>query len=158
MQDSQAHSPAMGQEDCEKWTAAAHLQPAISKSDRLLGPYNTSTMRRWLIAIFSLLFILSVSPFALDQIQAGSSTSPLVKFDHGQSSIVESFDHSNHEAGLPRQEHDQGLADYQIELPEQMLFTANSLATEHSAPSPAARPLRADMNPTLDGLRRPPRA
>ncbi|MBY4594277.1 NAD-dependent DNA ligase LigA [bacterium BD-1] len=27
----------MGQEDCEKWTAAAHLQPAISKSDRLLG-------------------------------------------------------------------------------------------------------------------------
>ena len=34
--DSQAHSQAMGQEDCEKWTAAGHLQPAISKSDRLL--------------------------------------------------------------------------------------------------------------------------
>ena len=30
----------MGQEDCEKWTAAAHLQPAISKSDRLLVIYN----------------------------------------------------------------------------------------------------------------------
>ena len=33
----QAHSRAMGQEDGEKWTAAAHLQPAISKSDSLLG-------------------------------------------------------------------------------------------------------------------------
>ncbi|MBY4596497.1 tripartite tricarboxylate transporter substrate-binding protein [Ottowia caeni] len=31
----------MGQEDCEKWTAAAHLQPAISKSDRLLGSLQT---------------------------------------------------------------------------------------------------------------------
>ncbi len=37
LQGSQAHSPAMGQEDCEKWTAVAHLQPAISKSDRLLA-------------------------------------------------------------------------------------------------------------------------
>ena len=27
----------MGQEDGEKWTAAAHLQPAISKSDWVLG-------------------------------------------------------------------------------------------------------------------------
>ena len=36
LQGSQAHSQAMGQEDCEKWTAAAHLQPATSKSDRLL--------------------------------------------------------------------------------------------------------------------------
>jgi len=33
----QAHSPAMGQKDGEKWTAAANLQPTISKSDRLLG-------------------------------------------------------------------------------------------------------------------------
>ncbi|WP_051237177.1 type I polyketide synthase [Ottowia thiooxydans] len=35
--DLQAHSLAMGQKDREKWTAAAHLQPAISKSDSLLG-------------------------------------------------------------------------------------------------------------------------
>jgi ribosomal protein S18 acetylase RimI-like enzyme len=35
--DLQAHSPAMGQEDGEKWTAAADLQPAIPKSDSLLG-------------------------------------------------------------------------------------------------------------------------
>ncbi|MDF1486094.1 PmeII family type II restriction endonuclease [Ramlibacter sp. H39-3-26] len=34
---SQAHSPAMGQEAGEKWTAAADLQPATSKSDRLLA-------------------------------------------------------------------------------------------------------------------------
>ncbi|WP_156909362.1 hypothetical protein [Ottowia thiooxydans] len=34
--DLQAHSQAMGQKDGEKWTAAAHLQPAISKSDSLL--------------------------------------------------------------------------------------------------------------------------
>ena len=37
LQDSQAYSEAMDQEDCEKWTAAAYLQPAISKFDKLLG-------------------------------------------------------------------------------------------------------------------------
>ena len=35
--DLQAHSPAMGQKDGEKWTAAVDLQPTIPKSDRLLG-------------------------------------------------------------------------------------------------------------------------
>ena len=35
--DLQAHSPAMGQKDGGKWTAAANLQPTISKPDRLLG-------------------------------------------------------------------------------------------------------------------------
>jgi SulP family sulfate permease len=35
--DLQAHSPAMGQKDGEKWTAAVNLQPTIPKSDRLLG-------------------------------------------------------------------------------------------------------------------------
>ena len=35
--DLQPHSPAMGQKDGEKWTAAADFQPTISKSDRLLG-------------------------------------------------------------------------------------------------------------------------
>src|SRR5690606_12828206 len=34
--DLQPHSPAMGQKDGGKWTAAADLQPTISKSDRLL--------------------------------------------------------------------------------------------------------------------------
>ena len=37
MPDSQAHSPAMGQEAGEKWTAAVDLQPATSKPDRLLA-------------------------------------------------------------------------------------------------------------------------
>ena len=36
MPDSQPHSPAMGQEDGEKWTAAVNLQPTLPKSDRLL--------------------------------------------------------------------------------------------------------------------------
>ena len=35
--DLQPHSPAMGQKDGEKWTAAVDLQPTISKSDSLLG-------------------------------------------------------------------------------------------------------------------------
>ena len=35
--DLQAHSPAMGQGDGEKWTAAVDLQPTLPKSDRLLG-------------------------------------------------------------------------------------------------------------------------
>ena len=34
--DLQAHSPAMGQKDGEKWTVAVDLQPTIPKSDRLL--------------------------------------------------------------------------------------------------------------------------
>ena len=34
--DLQAHSPAMGQKDGEKWTAAVDFQPTIPKSDRLL--------------------------------------------------------------------------------------------------------------------------
>jgi hypothetical protein len=33
----------MGQKDGEKWTAAANLQPTISKSDRLLGMLCTNT-------------------------------------------------------------------------------------------------------------------
>ena len=36
MPDLQAHSPAMGQEDGEKWTAAVDLQPATPKPDSLL--------------------------------------------------------------------------------------------------------------------------
>ena len=35
--DLQAHSPAMGQKDGEKWTAAVDLQPTIPKFGRLLG-------------------------------------------------------------------------------------------------------------------------
>ena len=36
--DSPPHSGAMGQEGGKKWAAAAHSQPTIPKSDRLLGP------------------------------------------------------------------------------------------------------------------------
>jgi len=38
--DSQPHSPAMGQEAGEKWAAAADLEPALPKSDRLLSYAN----------------------------------------------------------------------------------------------------------------------
>ena len=37
MPDLQPNSPAIGQKDGEKWATAVDLQPAISKSDRLLG-------------------------------------------------------------------------------------------------------------------------
>ena len=37
MPDLQAHSPAMGQEDGKKWTAAVDSQPTFHKSDRLPG-------------------------------------------------------------------------------------------------------------------------
>src|SRR5690606_71825 len=47
LQDSQAHSPAMGQEDCEKWTVAAHLQPAMSKSDSLPGTCSKANALSW---------------------------------------------------------------------------------------------------------------
>ena len=38
MPDLQVHSRAMDQKADEKWTAEAHLQPPLPKSDRLLGP------------------------------------------------------------------------------------------------------------------------
>ena len=41
--DLQAHSPAMGQKDGEKWTAAVDLQPTIPKSDRFLAPAMVTT-------------------------------------------------------------------------------------------------------------------
>jgi SulP family sulfate permease len=34
----------MGQKDGEKWTAAADLQPTISKSDRLLGAKRSHSL------------------------------------------------------------------------------------------------------------------
>ena len=42
--DLQTHSPAMGQKDGEKWTAAVNLQPTIPKPDRLLGPSNVRSL------------------------------------------------------------------------------------------------------------------
>ncbi len=39
--DLQAHSPAMGQKDGEKWTAADDLQPATPKSDSLLASLDS---------------------------------------------------------------------------------------------------------------------
>ena len=41
--DSQAHSPAMGQEAGEKWTAAAHLQPTSLLPSTLLEPQRLPT-------------------------------------------------------------------------------------------------------------------
>ncbi|HVL44107.1 MAG TPA: ferrous iron transport protein B [Acidovorax sp.] len=38
--DLQPNSPAMGQKDGKKWTAAVNLEPTISKSDRLLEAQN----------------------------------------------------------------------------------------------------------------------
>ncbi|MDF1481138.1 hypothetical protein [Extensimonas sp. H3M7-6] len=44
--DSPPHSGTMGQEDGKKWAAAAHSQPTIPKSDRLLGARG-SCRARW---------------------------------------------------------------------------------------------------------------
>ncbi|WP_371329028.1 ABC transporter substrate-binding protein [Polaromonas sp. AER18D-145] len=41
----QAHSPAMGQKDGEKWTAAVDLQPTTPKPDRLLVPQGPQPLR-----------------------------------------------------------------------------------------------------------------
>ncbi|MEY4563711.1 MAG: hypothetical protein RLZZ618_2988, partial [Pseudomonadota bacterium] len=50
--DLQAHSPAMGQKDGEKWTAAVDLQPTLSKSDRLLDASldKTTNVLKWTIS------------------------------------------------------------------------------------------------------------
>ena len=64
--DMQTHSPAMGQKDGEKWTAAVDLQPTIPKSDRLLatGPqvWGRFDVRidghHWLLRVIALLMNL----------------------------------------------------------------------------------------------------
>ena len=40
MPDLQPNSPAIGQKDGKKWTAAVNLEPTISKSYRLLEAQN----------------------------------------------------------------------------------------------------------------------
>ena len=49
MPDLQAHSPAMGQGDGEKWTAAVDLQPTIPKSDRLLAADQVQQLAECLV-------------------------------------------------------------------------------------------------------------
>ena len=44
--DLQAHSPAMGQKDSEKWTAAVDLQPTIPKFDRLLDQNDHADLQQ----------------------------------------------------------------------------------------------------------------
>ncbi|WP_275852331.1 hypothetical protein [Extensimonas sp. H3M7-6] len=44
--DSQPHSGTMGQEDGKKWAAAAHAQPTVPKSDRLLGHGRASAAHK----------------------------------------------------------------------------------------------------------------
>ncbi|MGD9549391.1 MAG: UDP-N-acetylmuramate:L-alanyl-gamma-D-glutamyl-meso-diaminopimelate ligase [Burkholderiaceae bacterium] len=48
--DSPPHSGTMGQEDGKKWAAAAHSQPTIPKSDRLLGAAGQRQAR--ILAVF----------------------------------------------------------------------------------------------------------
>ena len=45
LSDSPPHSGAMGQEAGKKWAAAAHSQPTIPKSDRLLGAWPQKAQR-----------------------------------------------------------------------------------------------------------------
>lgn len=112
-------------------------------------------MRRWFIAIFSLLFFASVGLFAFSPIEASASSpsAPTELTDH--SSLILN---SDQEVGFDDEDYGHGAADSQIELPEQMQHSAVHMFATHLAPSPAAMPLPAVKAPTLDGLRRPPRA
>ena len=51
--DLQAHSPAMGQKDGEKWTAAVDLQPTIPKSDGLLELHCADSQVEELVKIIA---------------------------------------------------------------------------------------------------------
>ncbi|MGE4376087.1 MAG: hypothetical protein AB7E10_01790 [Burkholderiaceae bacterium] len=61
--DSQPHSGAMGQEDGKKWAAAAHSQPTIPKSDRLLGPWAPQPSPRTFWATSARAFALVAALF-----------------------------------------------------------------------------------------------
>ena len=109
-------------------------------------------MRRWLVAVFALHFLLSVGAFAFGQL-------PGMAPSHTQAHSLVA------DAAAPAQDgtlkatlsQDHGLTDTQPDLPEclDVLIAASSRGEQLRTPSP---PLAQDLTPpVLDGPQRPPR-
>lgn len=110
-------------------------------------------MRRWLIAIFALHFLVNVGLFAFGQIETAAPAQPAQMGD----SLFALAD-PVHENDLLGHAHDHGLTDTQPELPEWLNLSLTPLASTAEFAAPVATLRRLVASPTLDGLQRPPRA
>ncbi len=112
-------------------------------------------MRRWLVAVFALHFLLSVGAFAFGQFPADA---PLQA--QAQSLVADAATPAQPASdGSLKAAHpqDHGLTDTQPDLPEclDVLIAASSRGEHLRTPSP---PLAQDLTPpVLDGPQRPPR-
>lgn len=107
-------------------------------------------MRRWLVAVFALHFLLSVGAFAFGQLPG---MAPL----QAQQLVAEVAKPAQDGTLKATHAQDHGLTDTQPDLPEclDVLIAASSPGEHLRTPSP---PLAKDLTPpVLDGPQRPPR-
>jgi len=112
-------------------------------------------MRRWLVAVFALHFLLSVGAFAFGQFPG---VAPSQAPAHGLVAEVAASGQLPQDSALKAAHpQDHGLTDTQPDLPEclDVLIAASSRGEHLRTPSP---PLAQDLTPpVLDGPQRPPR-
>ena len=109
-------------------------------------------MRRWLIAIFALHFLVNVGVFAFGQIETVSPN----QSNQTVALLLDSADPA-HENDLLGHAPDHGLTDTQPDLPEWLHLDVVLLTSTCDVAAPVATPLHAVAPPTLDGPQRPPR-
>lgn len=109
-------------------------------------------MRRWLIAIFALHFLVNVGLFAFGQIETAAPAQP----NQMVAPLLDSAE-PVHENDLLEHASDHGLTDTQPELPEWLHLDVVLLASTCDMAAPVATLLHPVAPPTLDGPQRPPR-
>ncbi|MDR7093494.1 hypothetical protein [Hydrogenophaga laconesensis] len=111
-------------------------------------------MRRWLVAVFALHFLLSVGAFAFGQLPADAPSQVQEHLMAEAATPGQPASDGTLKASHPQ---DHGLTDTQPDLPEclDVLIAASSRGEPLRTPSP---PLVQDLTPpVLDGPQRPPR-
>lgn len=112
-------------------------------------------MRRWLVAVFALHFLLSVGAFAFGQLPAAAPSPTQAHSLVAEAGATAQPAHDGAVKAAHPQDH--GLTDTQPDLPEclDVLIAASSRGEHLRTPSP---PLAQDLTPpALDGPQRPPR-
>lgn len=111
-------------------------------------------MRRWLIAIFAVHFLLNVGFFAFGKIDTVGAQAA------GDSAVSSPFAGSNHPVqieGLMGVAPDHALTDGQADLPEVLVASVALISGQATTLHPAPPPFVKLIFPANDGPRRPPR-
>lgn len=110
-------------------------------------------MRRGLIAIFALHFLVNVVFFAFGKIETAKAWQPA----EVAASLLEPSEPA-HEDDLLGHAHDHGLTDTQPELPEWLHLNLGPFTSACDVAPPVAALRHPAASPPLEGLQRPPRA